>query len=111
MSRALLNRPMAALLFLVVTSAALTIGTASSTHAAGIAATAKILARLDDDWSKAAATKDAERVASFYADDAVVRHLDAGTPFIQKPFSAAKLLEKIREVLDSRTAGNAVMSA
>jgi uncharacterized protein (TIGR02246 family) len=32
---------------------------------------AKTLAALDDEWSKAAATRDAERVASFYADDAV----------------------------------------
>jgi ketosteroid isomerase-like protein len=32
---------------------------------------AKVLAKLDDEWSKAAATKDAERVASFYAEDAV----------------------------------------
>jgi len=34
-------------------------------------AQAKALAKLDDDWSKAAASRDAERVASFYADDAV----------------------------------------
>jgi uncharacterized protein (TIGR02246 family) len=34
-------------------------------------AMAKALAQLDDDWSDAAATKDAERVASFYADDAI----------------------------------------
>lgn len=34
-------------------------------------ADAKALTKLDDDWSKAAATKDAERVASFYAEDAV----------------------------------------
>ncbi len=29
------------------------------------------LAKLDDDWSKAAATRDADRVASFYAEDAI----------------------------------------
>jgi len=34
-------------------------------------ADAKALTKLDDEWSKAAATKDAERVASFYAEDAV----------------------------------------
>lgn len=34
-------------------------------------AIAKALTKLDDDWSKAAATKDADRVASFYADDAI----------------------------------------
>jgi len=38
---------------------------------AHIEADAKALAQLDDDWSKAAATRDAERVASFYADDAI----------------------------------------
>ena len=38
---------------------------------AHIDANAKALAQLDDDWSKAAATRDAERVASFYAEDAV----------------------------------------
>jgi ketosteroid isomerase-like protein len=32
---------------------------------------AKTLARLDEAWSKAAATRDAERVASYYAEDAV----------------------------------------
>lgn len=39
--------------------------------ATGIDASAKGLAKLDDDWSKAAATKDTDRVASFYAEDAV----------------------------------------
>ncbi len=34
-------------------------------------AEAKALAKLDDDWSVAAATKDAKLVASFYADDAI----------------------------------------
>ena len=38
--------------------------------AADMDANAKALAKLDDDWSKAAATKDADRVASFYAEDA-----------------------------------------
>ena len=38
---------------------------------AHIEANAKALAQLDDDWSKAAATRDADRVASFYADDAI----------------------------------------
>jgi ketosteroid isomerase-like protein len=32
---------------------------------------AKALAKLDDDWSAAAATRDAKRVASFYAEDAI----------------------------------------
>ncbi len=37
----------------------------------GMSAEAKALAKLDDDWSRAAATKNAERVASFYAEDAI----------------------------------------
>jgi two-component system cell cycle sensor histidine kinase/response regulator CckA len=41
---------------------------------------------------------------SGYTDDAVVRHgvLTAGTPYLQKPFSAETLAGKVREVLDSR---------
>lgn len=39
--------------------------------AADMDANAKALAKLDDDWSKAAATRDADRVASFYAEDAI----------------------------------------
>ncbi len=34
-------------------------------------AKAKMLIKLDDDWSAAAATRDAERVASFYAENAI----------------------------------------
>ena len=43
-------------------------------HASGraeMSAEAKALAKLDDDWSAAAATRDAKRVASFYAEDAI----------------------------------------
>lgn len=40
-------------------------------QAAGIDANAKVLAQLDDEWSKAAGARDAERVASFYAEDAI----------------------------------------
>jgi hypothetical protein len=39
--------------------------------AADMDASAKVLAKLDDEWSAAAATRDVDRVASFYADDAV----------------------------------------
>ena len=40
---------------------------------------------------------------SGYTDDAIVHHgvLDAGLTFVQKPFSAASLLQKVREALDS----------
>jgi uncharacterized protein (TIGR02246 family) len=44
---------------------------ASFALAADPGAGAQALAKLDDDWSRAAATRDAERVASFYAEDAV----------------------------------------
>ena len=39
--------------------------------AARTSASAKALVKLDDEWSRAAATKDVERVASFYAADAI----------------------------------------
>jgi len=44
---------------------------------------------------------------SGYASDAVVRHgyLGSSIPFIQKPFSAIDLLQKVRDVLES-TASN-----
>ena len=43
----------------------------SPVQSAEMDANAKALAQLDDDWSKAAATRDADRVASFYAEDAI----------------------------------------
>lgn len=42
-----------------------------SALAADIGEDAKVLAKLDDEWSAAAATKDADKVASFYAADAI----------------------------------------
>ncbi len=42
-------------------------------------AISKELTRLDDDWSKSAAAKDAEKVASFYAADAIVYPPNAPT--------------------------------
>jgi ketosteroid isomerase-like protein len=41
------------------------------TFAAEMDANAKALVKLDDDWSKAAAARDVNKVASFYADDAI----------------------------------------
>ena len=41
---------------------------------------------------------------SGYTDDTIVRHgvLEAGMAFIQKPFTANVVLQKIRDVLDAR---------
>jgi ketosteroid isomerase-like protein len=44
----------------------------SGALAADMDAAGKVLAKLDDDWSKAAALKDAGKVAAFYSDDALV---------------------------------------
>jgi CheY-like chemotaxis protein len=43
---------------------------------------------------------------SGYTDDAVVRHqvLEAGAPYLQKPFTQRALAAKVREVLDGRPA-------
>ncbi len=56
---------------LVVGCAALLLA-ASMALAADTGGGAKALVKLDDDWSRAAVAKDVERVASFYAEDAVV---------------------------------------
>ena len=60
--------------------------------AADMDAKAKALAKLDDDWSKAAATRDAERVASFYAEDAIAyppnEPLAIGRPAAKKLWAA-----------------------
>ena len=52
--------------------AAVVCAVAVSAPAGEMDAAAKALAKLDEDWSKAAATRDAEKVAAFYAEDVVV---------------------------------------
>ncbi|HUK13603.1 MAG TPA: DUF4440 domain-containing protein [Thermoanaerobaculaceae bacterium] len=52
--------------------AVLAIMPSATVRAADMDASARALVKLDDDWSKAAAAKDTDRVVSFYADDALV---------------------------------------
>jgi ketosteroid isomerase-like protein len=57
--------------------------------AADMDANAKTLVKLDDDWSKAAATRDADRVASFHAEDAILNEPVAiGRPAAKKVWAA-----------------------
>ncbi len=56
---------------LVVTAVGASAYLRSASAASEIDAGGKALAKLDDDWSKTAATRDAAKVASFYAEDAV----------------------------------------
>jgi uncharacterized protein (TIGR02246 family) len=54
----------------VVLFSAIMLGVAASASD-DMSAEAKGLAKLDDDWSAAAATRDAKKVASFYAEDGI----------------------------------------
>lgn len=51
--------------------------------------TAKALVRLDEEWSKTAATRDADKVAAFYSEDAVVYPPDA--PVVEGRAAAKKV--------------------
>ena len=55
----------------VVALLSFTVSPAAMAASGEMSADAKALAKLDDDWSKAAGTRDAERVASYYAEDAI----------------------------------------
>jgi len=61
-------------------------------RAADLDVNARALAKLDDDWSKAAATRDADRVASFYAEDAIAyppnEPIAIGRPAAKKVWAA-----------------------
>jgi uncharacterized protein (TIGR02246 family) len=56
---------------LCITGAFAALFSASAALAADMDANAKALAKLDDEWSAAAVARDVERVASFYAEDAI----------------------------------------
>ena len=62
------------------------------TLAADMDKNAKALAKLDDDWSNAAVKKDLDRVASFYAEDAIAYPPNApaaiGQPAAKKVWAA-----------------------
>ena len=62
--------PLRKLLVVVLAAFALHVP-GSAARADDMDAKAKVLARLDDDWSAAAGAKDAARVGSFYAEDAI----------------------------------------
>ena len=66
------RRRVQGLMFVVGAAGAFAVLVSSFAAVAHVAMDAKALAKLDDDWSKAAATRDADRVASFYAEDAIV---------------------------------------
>lgn len=57
---------------LMVVCCACTLAFLANSVSAGIPDNAKSLAALDNEWSKAATAGDADKVVSFYADDAVV---------------------------------------
>jgi ketosteroid isomerase-like protein len=59
------------LIALAGTAAFMVLGSASSALASDLDVDAKALMKIDDDWSKAAAARDVDRVASFYAEDAI----------------------------------------
>lgn len=77
-----MNRPLILNRFhgqFLLLAAVATLSLAVSVMPAGAAKPEDDLATLDADWCEAAATEDAERVASFYADDAVAYpHAAAG---------------------------------
>src|SRR5271155_3637886 len=80
-------------LFLLVAAGALSVlFSVTPALAADMDAKAKALAKVDDDWSKAAATRDADRVASFYAEDAIAyppnEPVAIGRPAIKKAWAA-----------------------
>lgn len=64
-------RVLSLVLVVAVAAAATVYFSAASARADGIDAGAKALAKLDDEWARAAAAKDIERIASYYADDAI----------------------------------------
>src|SRR6476659_9336140 len=69
MSRSLLIRVSTLACFLSLLSLSIACQTATSdTHAADEAA----LRKLDDEWSRAAGSRDVEKTVSYYSDDAVV---------------------------------------
>lgn len=55
----------------IAVASVLSCAPAADTPAVDVEALAKTLTQLDDDWAKAAGTRDVDRVVSFYAEDAI----------------------------------------
>ncbi len=72
MNRYVTSKRFGSLVLILAASGALAVlGSAFAGSPDEMDANAKALTKLDDDWSKSALTRDPERIASFYADDAI----------------------------------------
>ena len=73
---------------------------ASCAPAVDTDALAKELTRLDDDWSKAAVARDVEKVASYYAEDAIAyppnEPMAVGRTAAKKVWAAVSLTDQIK---------------
>lgn len=93
MNRFSMGKSLQGLIFVLAAVGALVVLTSAFAGPADdMDANAKALAKLDDDWSKAAATRDADRVASFYAEDAIAyppnQPIAIGKPAARKVWAA-----------------------
>ena len=83
------RRLLAIKIFLATSAVPVLLLSASCAPRGGTEADPKVLAQLDDEWSKAAQAKDADKVASYYADDAMV--YPPNEPYAIGPEAAHKI--------------------